>query len=157
MIAAVFKPQDPAWEARLRESFDRQAVMQTLGITIQHLAPGAADLTFAFDGTLTQQHGFIHAGVTATALDSACGYAAFSLMPENAAVLTIELKTNLMAPAKGRRFLCEGRVVKPGRTILFTEGRAWAFDSDDLSGERRLIATMSATVMTVLGRDGMKG
>lgn len=152
-----FEPSDPDWLAKVRDSFDRQSINRTLGLAIGAIAPGAVDIEFGFDEKLTQQHGFIHAGVTTTALDNACGYAAYSLMPPDAAVLTIELKTNLLAPAKGTRFVCEGRVIKPGRTIIVTEGRAWAHEETGKSAAPRLIATMSATMMTVLGRDGVKG
>ena len=103
---------------------------------------------------LTQQHGFLHAGIISTALDSACGYAAFSMMPENAAVLTIEFKVNLLAPGRGERFLFRGSVTKPGRTIVVADGQAYAFAAD---GEAKLIATMTGTMMTVLGRDGIEG
>ena len=100
---------------------------------------------------LTQQHGFLHAGMVSTALDSACGFAALSLMPANAAVLSIEFKINLLAPAKGQSFRMEGRVIKPGRTILVTEGRAFAIND----GHEKLIATMGCTLMCVQGRDGL--
>ena len=102
---------------------------------------------------MTQQHGFLHAGVVSTALDSACGYAAFSLMPEDAAVLTIEFKINLLAPAKGERFRMEGRVLKPGRTITVCEGRAYALQDQ----KETLIATMNCTLMTVMGRTDIRG
>ena len=88
------------------------------------------------------------------ALDSACGYAAFSLMPENASVLTIEFKVNLLAPGKGERFLFWASVTKPGRTIVVADGQAYAFAAD---GEAKLIATMTGTMMTVFGRDGIEG
>jgi uncharacterized protein (TIGR00369 family) len=103
---------------------------------------------------LTQQHGFLHAGMLATALDSACGYAAFSLMPSEAAVLTIEFKINLLAPARGPRFRFDGQVVKPGRTISVVDGRAFELDAG--GNDPKLIATMSATVMTVTGRGGIR-
>jgi len=99
----------------------------------------------------TQQHGFTHAGIIATALDSACGYAAFSLMPEDAAVLTVEFKTNLIAPAKGEYFLFRGRVVKPGRTITVCDSRAFAVES----GQERLVATMTGTLMALFDRAGI--
>src|SRR5690606_32019144 len=102
---------------------------------------------------LTQQHGFIHAGMLSAALDSACGYAGFSLMPEDAGVLTIEFKINLLAPAQGQRFRCEGRVLKPGRTIVVAEGRAYAIDH----GQEKLCATMQCTLMAVHGREGIAG
>ena len=94
---------------RVQESFALQGAMQTLGAQITHLAAGAVDIGFDWAPGLTQQHGFIHAGMLSAALDSACGYAGFSLMPEDAGVLTIEFKINLLAPAQGQRFRCEGR------------------------------------------------
>ena len=146
-----FTPPDPAYAERVRRSFERQAVMGTLGIELADVGPGAVVLAMSHRPELTQQHGFLHAGVVSTALDSACGYAAFSLMPADAAVLTIEFKVNLVAPARGPQFRFEGRVIKPGRTITVVEGRA--FERGD-KGER-LVATMTATVMTVLGREGI--
>ncbi|QTX22609.1 PaaI family thioesterase [Comamonas aquatica] len=127
--------------------------MSTLGAQLTHLAPGAVDISFDWAPGLTQQHGFIHAGMLSAALDSACGYAGFSLMPEDAGVLTIEFKINLLAPAKGQRFRCEGRVLKPGRTIVLVEGRAFAIDG----GQEKLCATMHCTLMAVQGRPGIAG
>ena len=92
--------------------------------------------------------------IISTALDSACGYAAFSLMPEKPAVLTIEFKVNLLAPGKGERFLFRGTVTKPGRPIIVADGQAYAFGVD---GEAKLIATMTGTMMTVTGREGIEG
>jgi uncharacterized protein (TIGR00369 family) len=140
----------PDFEARTRDSFARQAAMATLGAELTRVEPGAVDLAMTHRQALTQQHGFLHAGVVATALDSACGYAAFTLMPAEAAVLTIEFKVNLLAPARGPLFRFEGRVTKAGRTISVVDGRAWQRAAPD--GEETLIATMTATVMTVLGR-----
>jgi uncharacterized protein (TIGR00369 family) len=148
------QPDDSAYEQRTRESFARQNAMQTLGATLESVAPGKVTIAMAHRDSLTQQHGFIHAGMLAAALDSACGYAAFSLMPADAAVLTIEFKINLLAPARGPRFRFEGLVVKPGRTISVVDGRALQFEADGSS--EKLIATMSATVMTVRGRDALK-
>jgi len=107
-----------------------------------------------FSEALTQQHGFLHAGIISVALDSACGYAAFSLMPADAAVLTIEFKVNLLAPGKGERFLFRGSVTKPGRTIIVADGQAYAFSA---SGEAKLVATMTGTIMVVQGREGIAG
>ena len=145
---------DATYEQRTRDSFSRQNAMQTLGATLESVTPGRVTIAMAHRDSLTQQHGFIHAGMLAAALDSACGYAAFSLMPADAAVLTIEFKINLLAPARGPRFRFEGVVVKPGRTISVVDGRALQFEADG-SGEK-LIATMSATVMTVRGREALK-
>ena len=142
---------DPLFADRVRASFDRQLAMRTLGVMLQDVAPGEVVLRMLHRPELTQQHGFIHAGVLSAALDSACGYAAFSLMPADAAVLTIEFKVNLLAPALGPRLRFEGRVVKPGRTISVVEGRALQSAGD--GGPEKLVATMTATVMTVVGRD----
>ncbi|HUH83969.1 MAG TPA: PaaI family thioesterase [Stellaceae bacterium] len=148
-----FQPQDPNYEERVRASFARQKVMATLGIEIARLGPGNIELATPLDAAFTQQHGFVHAGIIGTALDSACGYAAFSLMPADAAVLTVEFKTNLLAPAKGRRFLFRAGVVKPGRTLTVCEARAFACDATD--GSERLVASMTGTLMAVFERHGI--
>lgn len=144
----------PDFEERVRTSFERQKVMTTLGAELTVVTPGTIEIEMPFSDSLTQQHGFLHAGIISTALDSACGYAAFSLMPENAGVLTIEFKVNLLAPGRGERFLFRGNVTKPGRTIIVADGQAYAFGAD---GEARLIATMTGTMMTVQGREGVTG
>ena len=126
--------------------------MRTLGAAIESVEPGHVVLSMLHREELTQQHGFIHAGMLAGALDSACGYAAFSLMPADAAVLTIEFKINLLAPARGPRFRFDARVTKPGRTISVVDGQALQYAAN---GDEQLIATMTATVMTVTGRDGV--
>ncbi|MGI9311615.1 MAG: PaaI family thioesterase [bacterium] len=148
-----FHPRTSHYRQRVEDSFNRQQAMQTLGISLDRVAPGEVDLGLPYQFELSQQHGFIHAGVIATALDSACGYAAFSLMAEDAAVLTVEFKISLLAPAQGERFVALGRVVKPGRTITFAHGEAWAQRGD----ERKLIAQMNATLMAVVGRDEIRG
>ncbi|NCU64830.1 PaaI family thioesterase [Acidovorax sp. 210-6] len=153
MQEAVWVPKYSLYRQRVEDSFALQGVMQTLGARLEKLEPGAVDIGLAWDRSLTQQHGFLHAGVVSTALDSACGYAAFSLMPEDAAVLTIEFKINLLAPAKGERFRMEGRVLKPGRTITVCEGRAYALQDQ----KETLIATMNCTLMTVMGRTDIRG
>ena len=151
-MATPFEPQDPDFAARVRASFERQSAMQTIAAQLVSVGPGTAVIELPWAQALTQQHGFLHAGMIATALDSACGYAAFSLMPADAAVLTIEYKINLLAPGKGQRFRMEGLVAKPGRTISVVEGRAFAIDD----GREKLIATMTATEMTILGRQGIR-
>src|SRR6186713_993184 len=144
----------PDHDERVRRSFARQAVMKTIGAELTRVEPGLVEIELPFSEALTQQHGFLHAGVISTALDSACGYAAFSLLPEHASVLTIEFKVNLLAPGKGERFLFRGSVTKPGRTIIVADGQAYAVAAD---GEAKLIATMTGTMMTVVGRDGIEG
>jgi uncharacterized protein (TIGR00369 family) len=142
----AFQPPDPNFDQRVRDSFARQKAMATLGIAIEQLGPGEIELGMAYAEAYTQQHGFMHAGIMTAALDSACGYAAFSLMPANAEVLTVEFKTNLLAPARGSRFAFRARVVRPGRTLTFCEAQAYAFADD---GEK-LVATMTGTLMALL-------
>jgi uncharacterized protein (TIGR00369 family) len=116
MAGHRFEPHDPQFAERVRASFARQGAMKTIGAELVSVEPGIAVIELPWAEPLTQQHGFLHAGMVATALDSACGYAAFSLMRPDAAVLTIEYKINLLAPARGERFRMEGAVLKPGRT-----------------------------------------
>ena len=147
---------DPAtgdFEARVRDSFARQNAMRFIGTELTQVRPGAVEIEMPYSEDLTQQHGFLHAGIISAALDSACGYAAYSLMPENSGVLTIEFKVNLLAPGRGERFLFRGEVTKPGRTIMVSDGRAFAFQD----GEAVLVATMTATLMVIKGREGVQG
>jgi len=147
-----FTPRDADFTARVHASFERQTAMTTLGIEIASLKAGEIELRMPYVEAYTQQHGFTHAGIITTALDSACGYAAFSLMPADAAVLTVEFKTNLLAPARGEHFLFHARVVKPGRTITVCDAQAYAVDD----GQRKLVATMSGTLMALFDRDGIR-
>jgi uncharacterized protein (TIGR00369 family) len=153
-MAKQLEPADAAFADRVRASFLQQPVMATLGACLAEVAPGRVVVTLRHRPDLTQQHGFLHAGIVSTALDSACGYAAFSLMPLDAAVLTIEFKINLLAPARGPFFRFEGLVTKAGRTISVVDGRAC--QQAEEGAEPTLCATMTATVMTVLGR-GISG
>jgi len=149
----TFQPKDANFADRVRASFARQRVMQTLGVEITRLAPGEIELAMPFEAAFTQQHGFVHAGIMATVLDSACGYAAFSLMPADAAVLTVEFKTNLLAPAKGERFAFRAHVVKPGRTLTVCDARAFALEDGAQTGtQERLVATMNGTLMALFDR-----
>ncbi len=147
------EPHDPQYAQRTRDSFARQRVNATLGITLEEVAPGRVVVAMAHRPELTQQHGFLHAGMVATALDSACGYAAFTLMPADAGVLTIEFKINLLAPARGPLLRIEGVVKKAGRQISVVDGEAFQHEP---GGERKLIATMTATIMTITGRDDVR-
>ncbi len=152
MTLIPFEPKDAAYAERVRASFELQGAMKTLGASLAGVEPGQVVIELPWAQSLTQQHGFLHAGMVAAALDSACGYAAFSLMPADAGVLTIEYKINLLAPAQGQRFRMVGQVVKPGRTVTVAEGRAYAITD----GREKLIATMSATLMAVTGREGIR-
>lgn len=146
-------PADPQFAQRVRDSYARQSAMATLGARLESVEPGRVVIVLPHAPHITQQHGFVHAGMVSAALDSACGYAASSLMPAEAGVLTIEFKVNLLAPAKGPLIRCEGQVTKAGRTISVVDGRAWQHDD---GGAPKLIATMTATVMTITGRGDVR-
>jgi uncharacterized protein (TIGR00369 family) len=145
-------PVDPGFEARVRDSFDRQRFMATLGAVLSRVAPGEVDVELAFDPAHTQQHGFVHGGAIASLLDVACGYAASTLMAADTGVLTVEFKVNFLAPAAGQRFRFGGRVRRAGRTVTFVDGDAVAMSD----GRTRTIATMQATMMTVRGRQDVR-
>ena len=133
---------------RVRASFAKQRVMATIGATLDSVEPGVVTISMTPNPALTQQHGYLHAGIIATIADSACGYAALSLMPEDAAVLSIEFKINMLAPADGERFIARGKVIKPGRTIYVTDATVHAVRN----GAEKLVATMTGTMMVVQGR-----
>lgn len=146
-------PQDPDYEARVRRSFAKQRVMETIGARLVRVAPGEVDIELPFREDLTQQHGFLHAGIVGTVLDSAAGYAAFTLMPADAGVLSIEFKVNLLAPARGERVIARARVVRAGRTITVCTADAFAVQD----GAERHVSTMTATMMTIAGRENVTG
>jgi uncharacterized protein (TIGR00369 family) len=143
-----FTPEDPAYESRVRASFERQTFMSTIGARLARVAPGEVDIELAMRADLVQQHGFLHAGVLASTADSACGYAALSLMPPGAAVLSVEFKVNLLAPAKGDRIIARGRVIRAGRTVTVTWGDVTAYEGDT----EKVVATLVGTMMTVRDR-----
>ena len=144
-----FEPRDPQFETRVTQSFNEQAVMQTLNARLTRVEPGEVRIAFPHQAALTQQDGYIHAGISSTVMDSACGYAAFTLMPAEARVLTIEFKINLLAPAAGESFHAVGRVRKPGRSVFVSEGELYAH----ADGEDKLVATMAGTLMAVYPRE----
>jgi len=140
-----FEPQDPDYEARVRASFARQAAMATVGAHLLRVAPGEVEIELPFREDLTQQHGYLHAGVVTAVVDSACGYAAMSLTPPGGEVLSVEFKINLLSPAAGERFLARARVVRAGRNVTVCAGDAFALRD----GREKLVATMLATMMNV--------
>lgn len=144
----AFEPIDPAWEDRVRRSFARQRALATLGATLARVAPGEVEIHLPFRPELSQQHGFLHAGVTTAVVDTACGYAALTLMPAGAAVLSVEFKVNLLAPGQGSLFVATGRVVKPGRSVTVCTGEVEARGE----GRPRTVALMQATMMAVRDR-----
>ena len=146
-------PRDPGFEQRVRASFERQAAMATLGATLAQVAPGEVVIELPFRRELTQQHGFLHAGIVTSVMDSACGYAALSLMEPGAGVLSIEFKVNLIAPARGNRFRASGRVVRAGRTVTVVSAELHAVEAADTTGA--LVAIMTGTMMAVRDRPGL--
>ncbi|MDA9407670.1 PaaI family thioesterase [Bradyrhizobium sp. CCBAU 45384] len=145
---AAFEPKNPGYRAAAIAMFERQPAMHTLGIVIVRLAPGEVELAMLHSATFTQQNGFVHAGIITAGLDNACGVAAFTLMPSEADILTVEFKTTLLAPARGERFVFKAEVVKPGRPLTFCEAKAFA----EHEGKTTLIATMTGTLMAMLPR-----
>ncbi len=121
--------------------------MSTIGATIESIEPGEVTISMPFKEGLSQQDGFIHAGVITTIVDSACGYAAMTLMPEDARVLTIEFKSNFASPAIGDIFIAKGKVLKPGRSIMITSGEVHAVKNDE--EETKLVSLMQATMMVL--------
>jgi uncharacterized protein (TIGR00369 family) len=143
--------QDPNYEQRVRDSFARQQFMTTLGATLGRVAPGEVLIAVPFSAPLTQQHGFLHAGVVAAVIDSACGYAALTLMEPGAGVMSVEFKVNLLAPAVGNRFVASGRVLRAGRTITACHGELRAVQDDS----EVVVAVLQGTMMTIRDRAGI--
>lgn len=140
-----FEPSDPNFAERVQQSFCRQGIMGTLGASLVRVEPGEVVIEFPFSLALSQHNGYIHAGAMTTVVDSACGYAAYTLMPADADVLSIEYKVNFLSPAVGERFRCVGRVVRAGRTITVCSGDVIALHQ----GSEKVVATMLATMIAV--------
>jgi uncharacterized protein (TIGR00369 family) len=149
----AFEAKDSVFEARVRGSFARQRVMQAIGASLSRVVPGEVEIVLPFREDLTQQHGFLHAGIVSTIADSACGYAAYSLMPADAAVLTVEYKVNFLSPAQGDRMIARARVTKAGRTVTVCTCDVVSVED----GQERIVATMLGTIMTVRGRESLVG
>ena len=144
--------QDRDADKRVRESFGRQSIMTTIGASVQSVRRGEVEIVLPFANHILQQHGFIHAGTAATIADSACGYAALSVMPADAAVLTTEFKINLLSPAKGERLRAIGRVVRAGKKLVITMGEVFA----DEGGASKQVALVTATMMVVDTGTGLR-
>jgi uncharacterized protein (TIGR00369 family) len=138
----------PDGAARVRASFARQGAMATIGATIDTVEPGYCAIELTPRPEIAQQHGYVHAGVVSAIVDTAGGYAGYSLFPEDSSVLTVEFKLNLLAPAGGDRLVAEGRVIKPGRTLAITQGEVYA----ERGGKRTLVALMQQTLMVMHGK-----
>lgn len=144
----AFIAPDPGYAARVRASFERQGAMRLLGARLVELRPGYCTIELPYREDLTQQHGYIHAGIVGAIADSAGGYAGFSLFPADASVLTVEYKLNLLAPAAGERLVAGGEVIKLGRTLAVTRGEVYA----ETEGRRTLCAIMQQTLIVLAGK-----
>ncbi|HSO06027.1 MAG TPA: PaaI family thioesterase [Pelomicrobium sp.] len=153
MDTLAFEVPDPAFETRVRSSFSRQGIMQYLGAELTAVAPGHCEVRLPFKPELSQQHGYFHGGVIGTIADSAGGYAAFTLMPADSGVLTVEYKLNLLAPGDGDQLIARGEVIKPGRSLVVS--RADVVVVKD--GREKLCATLLQTLMTMRGRPEVQG
>ncbi len=140
------EPANPNYVAEVERGFARQGIMKTLGAYLISVTPGHVEIGVDFRSNLTQQHGYLHAGVITTIVDSACGFAAYTLMPPDSGVLTVEYKVNFMAPASGEQFIASGRVIKSGKTLSVCNGEVFAMQN----GERKAIAVIQATIMRVV-------
>ena len=147
-VRCAFDPRNPDWEAAVRASFARQKVMRLIRAELGALAPGHCEIRLPFRDDLTQQNGYFHAGITSTIVDSAGGYAGYTLMPAGSDVLTAEFKINLLAPADGEFLVAEGQVLKSGRNLVITRGEVYAIRN----GRATHCATMQQTLMTMHGK-----
>ena len=146
-------PKNPDFEECVRDSFSRQGIMELIGARLTRVEPGLVEIELPYRADLTQQHGFFHAGITSTIADSAGGYAAFSLMPAEASVLTTEFKINLLAPAEGELLRAVGRVVRPGRLLTVCEVDVFALKD----GAPKPCAKLLETLMCLEGRPDRPG
>ncbi len=140
-----FELWDPDVERRIRQSFARQRLMRTIGATLTRVSAGEVEIEIPFQSALTQQHGYLHAGMITAIVDNACGYTAMSLTPAGTEVLTVEYKVNFLAPARGVGFVGRGRVVRSGRTFTVCTGEVLAIEAEDTVA----VAFMLTTIMTV--------
>ncbi len=151
--ATTFTPALEGFAERVRESFDRQGAMALIGARLVDIRPGYCSIALTPRPETSQQHGYVHAGILATLVDSAGGYAGYTLFPADSSVLTVEYKLNLLAPAQGEQIVAEGFVVKPGRTLAITRGEVHA----ECDGSRTLVAIMQQTLMVMRGKSDTSG
>ena len=146
-------PINADFDAMVRRSFAKQSMMAFIGAEVAEVRPGFCEIHLPHRDELLQQHGFFHAGATSAIVDSAGGYAAFSLFEEGDGVLTVEFKLNLTAPADGDRLIARGEVVKPGNTLTVTRGEVLAVKD----GREKTCAGMQQTMMRIVGRPDVSG
>lgn len=135
---------NPTFVEEIKESFVKQTIMTLIGGELTHVEQGVIEISLPYRTDLTQQHGYVHAGIITTIADSACGYAAYTLMPPGSDVLAVEFKVNLMRPAKGEMFVARAEVIKSGRTLTVVRADVYALSNGD---KRELVAIMQGTMM----------
>src|SRR4030095_3906455 len=138
------QPRNPAFAEEIKQSFAKQTMMGLIGAELSRIEPGVIEITLPYRADMAQQHGYLHAGIVTTIADTASGYAAYSLMPPNSAVLSVEFKVNLLRPAKGAKFIAVAEVIKAGKTLTVVRADVFGVDHE---GERELVATMLATMI----------
>lgn len=146
--ARSFEPRDPDWEAKVRASYARQGAMGLIGAQLVDLRPGYCEIHLPWRSDLTQQHGYFHAGIISTVVDTAAGYAGFTLMPPDSSVLSVEFKLNLLSPGDGELLIATGEVIKSGKTLVITRGEAYVVKGDKTTH----CSTMQQTLMTMHGK-----
>lgn len=139
-------PPNPNFANEVAASFAQQSIMKLIGASLSLVEPGVVEITLPYRRDLTQQNDYLHAGIVTTIADSACGYAAFTLMPAGSGVLSVEFKVNLLRPAKGETFLARAEVIKPGKTLTVVRADVFALTES----KRTLVATMQGTMMCVV-------
>ena len=144
----MHKPNDPDFAARVHASFLNQPAMALIGATMPVIEAGYTEIHLPFKPEITQQHGFVHGGVVGMIADSAAGYAAMTMVPAAASVLTVEYKMNLMAPADGDHLVAHGRVIRAGRTLIVPQGEVFAVKD----GQETQCALMQQTIMVMHGK-----
>ena len=138
------QPRNPAFAEEIRQSFAKHTIMGLIGAQLSRVDPGVIEITLPYRADLAQQHGYLHAGIVTTIADSACGYAAYSLMPPDSEVLSVEFKVNLLRPAKGEEFVAVAEVIKAGKTLTVVRADVFGVDNE---GDRQLVATMLGTMI----------
>src|SRR5918996_5161239 len=140
-------PRNPNFAEEIRQSFGKQTIMGLIGAELSRVEAGIIEITLPYRADLAQQHGYLHAGIVTTIADSACGYAAYSLMPPKSEVLSVEFKVNLLRPAKAEMFLATAEVIKSGKTLTVVRADVFGMEQD---GKRQLVATMLGTMICVM-------
>ena len=141
------QPRNPAFAEQIRQSFAKQTIMDLIGAELSRVEPGIIEITLPYRADLTQQHGYMHAGIVTTIADTASGYAAYTLMPPNSEVLSVEFKVNLLRPAKGEKFVAVAEVIKSGKTLTVVHADVFGVNHDE---QRELVATMLSTMICLL-------